>query len=100
MRDSSLDWAATPEANVLFGKWFYVVPDNSKLKRRVKIEVENKEGVTLAASSCTSSECYPKRISGSVQIQGQDRIVYDVCGEAAACIQMNPNPGFKLLQKN
>lgn len=98
--DRTMDWVTTADANVIFGKWFYVVPDNSKLQRRVRIDLMAKDGTTVVASTpCTPSACYPTPAVGRVDFKGTDGTTYTVCGPGSACPQLMPRPTFEKITK-
>ena len=96
--DRFMDWVITPDANRLMGRWFYVVPDNSTLRRRVRIDLVTNDGTPLTSTSCSSSECYPSMAAGQVKYQNtQNGQTYSVCGPASACPQFMPRPNLRLL---
>lgn len=96
--DRFMDWIISPDANKLMGRWFYVVPDNSTLKRRVRIDLVAKDGTPLTSTSCSSSECYPSMAAGQVKYQNtQNGQTYSVCGPASACPQFMPRQNLRLL---
>ena len=98
--DLSMDWVASPEANRIFGKWFYIVPDNSRLGRRVRIDLVKDDGKTIVAStSCGPEKCYPTPAVGRVEFQGTDGKTYTVCGSASACPQFMPRPEYRMIKK-
>jgi hypothetical protein len=95
-----IDWAATPEANVLMGSWFYVVPDNSRLHRRVRIDLIGDNGSSVASTPCNSTTCYPTPITGSVTVSsGGGAKTYNVCGTTTACPSFDARPGYTLQTK-
>lgn len=97
--DISMDWVASAEASRIFGTWFYIVPDNSKLGRRVRIDLVKTDGTVIASTPCNPKECYPTPAVGRVDFQGADGRTYTVCGPSSACPQFMPRPEYRMLQK-
>jgi len=95
--ESAVDWMASPEASEIMGKWFWVVPDNSRLKRRLRIDVVNDKKEVLASTECSSQSCWPKMTNETVTFKGKDGGTYSVCGgKAAACPQFMPRDGIEM----
>lgn len=89
---------ASPEASAFLGEYFWVVPNNDRLRRRLRIEFVDDNRNVVAQTPCSPSDCYPTpsdHTSLSVPAGGQG---YVVCGSASrsagagfgsACPQIN-----------
>lgn len=78
-----VEFMASPEASVKVGEYFWVVPNNSALRRRLRIEIVDDDRKVLASSACSSSDCYPKPTAAqSVTLQANGQ-TYDVCSTAS-----------------
>ena len=62
--DRAMDWAASAAANKMMGEWFWVVPDNSELKRSVRIDVIDDEKKVIASTPCDQKPCMPTMTIG------------------------------------
>lgn len=95
--DALMDWAASADSNAKMGDWFWVIPDNSKLGRRVRIDLVDEDGKTIASSPCDSKVCMPTPAAAKVTvIRSSDEREYTVCGTAAACPSFVTTPEYEL----
>lgn len=97
--DRAMDWAASAAANKMMGEWFWVVPDNSELKRSVRIDVIDDEKKVIASTPCDQKPCMPTMTIGKTEftLKSGQRIV--VCGERSACPQFFSPPDVKIEMK-
>lgn len=92
-----MDWVTTAQASEIFGKWFYVVPDNTALKRRVRIDLVKKDGTVITSTRCDSGNCYPRLADGRVTYKDKAGEEHTICGVRSACPQFMPKPDFQLV---
>lgn len=81
--NAMVEFMASADASVLMGDYFWVVPNNSTLRRRLRIEIVDDDRKVLASSPCTSTECYPQPSAAqSVTLRANGQ-TYDVCTTAS-----------------
>ena len=97
--DAIFDWATSAEANKIMGQWFWIVPDNSLLKRKLRIDLIGDDGKVVASSPCDSSKCFPTLSRQEVTFKGTDGKTYSVCGKATACPPLNAMSNFSKVNK-
>lgn len=78
-----VEFIASPEASVAMGDYFWVVPNNAALRRRLRIEIVDEQSQVLASTPCSTSECFPQPTNAqTVRVQAGGS-TYDVCSTAS-----------------
>lgn len=97
--DVAMDFISSAQGSKLMGRYFYVVPDNTTLKRRVRIDLVDKQtGKRITHTPCDSNSCYPKLVFGEVEYTTSDGSTGRVCGSSGACPQFSELPDFKITK--